>query len=230
MAGSVEFANGGTDSLGGYMKKSDFDAWAAKQQSLQQTAAQPNAQVYQSSYSQPQQFSPLQSWAPPQIQQQSPFGFMGSYGGGYGMRSPFGMMSQFGGGYGQMGYGQQFGGYGMQSPFGGMGSGFGMGGMGYGDYGMQTPFSSGYGMGYGGYQQPRPQYGGQQVYGNYGQPRGGFNSTYADPKPVRQFSQQNPWSTGIPRPEVQANWELGDPIANDAQRAASAHAGFAVRV
>jgi len=125
-----------------YMTRADFDAWAAKQQPLQQTAAQPNAQVYQSSYSQPQQFSPLQSWAPPQIQQQSPFGFMGGYGGGYGMQSPF---SGYGMGYSQpMGYG----GYGMgYSPF---SFGQSMGG-----YGMQTPFS--------GYRQP--MFGGYQSYG-----------------------------------------------------------------
>ena len=122
-----------------YMTKADFDAWAAKQGNLGQTAAAPNLTTYTPRYSQPQQsFRPLNSWSQPTNMGygQSPFGMAGGSGYGYGMQSPF------------MGYGQQ-----MYSPYGGMGSGFGMG-YGIGGYGMQTPFGYGMQMGYGNYQQP----------------------------------------------------------------------------
>lgn len=131
---------------------SQLDAWWKKQQPLQQAATTANAEVYKPSYAQAQaqqekRFAPLQSWAPQQnsagySMQQPSFGFMGGYGGGYGMQSPF---SGYGMGYSQpMGYG----GYGMgYSPF---SFGQSMGG-----YGMQTPFS--------GYRQP--MFGGYQSYG-----------------------------------------------------------------
>jgi hypothetical protein len=178
--------------------------------SLQSQAAQhqmPNTNVYQSSYQQPQQYSNLSAWQPQQMNYgYNPFGGMQqgfggmynpfSYGGmqqGYGgmqqgfggMYNPFsygGMQQGYGGMYNPFGYGQGMGGYGMQAPFGG--------------YGMQAPF--------GGYQQGGFGYGNAEVQRPpMARGQGGFQ--HETPKPMPQFSQQNPWDNGFPRvaPEVQ---------------------------
>lgn len=172
MAGMVEGT--GAAPAQNYMTRSDFDAWVAKQGSLQQKPATSNSAIYTPSYGQMQQsYSPLQSWAPQQsmgVGMQSPFGFMGGYGGGYGMQTPFSMYGQ------QMDMG--YGGYGMQSPF---GYGQQMGGYG-GGYGMQTPFS--------GYRQP--MYGGYSPYGM--QMRGGY---FGYGRPAPQVTQQQ-WDPGVP--------------------------------
>ena len=147
MAGDVGLAQiyGGGSGADQYVTQSQLgsllDAWYAKKQPLQQSAAAPNTNTYTPAYSadttqQAAGESTQQTpGAQPAPQQQDhgwrPRGYMG------GMQTPFsgyGMGSPFGGGYGSYGIGGM-GGYGgysnFYSPFGG--------GMGYGQ--MYNPFS-----------------------------------------------------------------------------------------